>query len=350
MYEYAGHMHIHSTHSDGSGTIPDIAAAARRAGLDFIVITDHNSLGGRTAGDEGVREGVLVLIGVELEVEGRGEHCLVLGLKEVPPAASARETFFAQIRAGGGAAFLAHPCERGSPVLYQGRAFVWDPVPEEGFDGLEIWNYSSRWKDGCPNVPAAFARYYLKQPGLALSPCPLTLASWDRLSRIRPVSAVGGSDAHAVLLKVGPLRPVLFPYEDLFRGVNMHVYLREPLRPGFPEAAKQLIAALRQGNSFVAYDGRVNSRGFSCFIEQEGGVYLPGEHIPLGPRALLQVQAPSPRCRLTLLNNGLSIHTAPGPRLTYLLDKPGTYRVEAKLKPALGRPHPWIYANPFYVV
>ena len=36
-----GAYHIHSRASDGTGTIPDIAAAAARAGLQFIIVTDH---------------------------------------------------------------------------------------------------------------------------------------------------------------------------------------------------------------------------------------------------------------------------------------------------------------------
>lgn len=349
MYEYTGHMHIHSTHSDGSGSIPEITRAAQKAGLDFVVITDHNTLGGRAAGEEGYHRGVLVLVGLELEVQGTGAHCLVLGLKDIPPATSSPETFLQQIRSGGGAAFLAHPFELGSPILYRGRAYIWQSVPDEGFDGLEIWNYSSRWKDGCPNYPQAFLRYYLKRPGLALSPCPLTIRKWDELSQKRPVCAVGGSDAHAVHLRLGPLRPVLFPYEDLFRGVNMHLYLREPLSQSLARAEEQVVEALRRGRSFVAYDGSLDSRGFTCSITRRGEEYLPGDRVPEAPGSTIQAQAPTRRCRLSLLHNGRVLFSAPGPRLSYPLKEPGTYRLEAALQPAVGRPRPWIYVNPFYV-
>ena len=36
-----GAYHVHSRASDGTGTIEDIAAAAGRAGLRFVVLTDH---------------------------------------------------------------------------------------------------------------------------------------------------------------------------------------------------------------------------------------------------------------------------------------------------------------------
>ena len=36
-----GGYHIHSVRSDGTGTVDDIAAAASRAGLQFLLLTDH---------------------------------------------------------------------------------------------------------------------------------------------------------------------------------------------------------------------------------------------------------------------------------------------------------------------
>ena len=42
LYEYAGNLHMHTTYSDGAGTHAEIARAAVRAGLDFVVVTDHN--------------------------------------------------------------------------------------------------------------------------------------------------------------------------------------------------------------------------------------------------------------------------------------------------------------------
>ena len=37
-------MHIHSTVSDGSFTIPELISRAKENGLDAIVITDHDTL------------------------------------------------------------------------------------------------------------------------------------------------------------------------------------------------------------------------------------------------------------------------------------------------------------------
>ncbi|MDW8268737.1 MAG: PHP domain-containing protein, partial [Anaerolineae bacterium] len=39
-------LHLHTTFSDGVGTVEAVLEAARRAGLDIIAITDHDTLQG----------------------------------------------------------------------------------------------------------------------------------------------------------------------------------------------------------------------------------------------------------------------------------------------------------------
>ncbi|MBV8858971.1 MAG: PHP domain-containing protein [Acidobacteria bacterium] len=43
LYWFAGDLHMHTVHSDGDWTVPELAAAAGREGLDFIFVTDHNT-------------------------------------------------------------------------------------------------------------------------------------------------------------------------------------------------------------------------------------------------------------------------------------------------------------------
>src|ERR1044071_895175 len=40
---FAGDLHMHTVHSDGDWTVKGLPAAAERAGLDFIFVTDHNT-------------------------------------------------------------------------------------------------------------------------------------------------------------------------------------------------------------------------------------------------------------------------------------------------------------------
>src|SRR5688572_1844558 len=60
-----GAFHVHSTHSDGSGTREEIAAAASRSGLRFVVFTDHGD-GTRQPEAPWYSNGVLCLDAVEI--------------------------------------------------------------------------------------------------------------------------------------------------------------------------------------------------------------------------------------------------------------------------------------------
>ena len=79
-HEVVGTIHLHSVYSDGSGTVDEILAAAEGIGLDFLVLTDHNSLDARAAGYEGWHGSVLLIVGDE--VSSRNGHCLALGTRE----------------------------------------------------------------------------------------------------------------------------------------------------------------------------------------------------------------------------------------------------------------------------
>ena len=59
-------VHLHSTFSDGTGTVPEIMRAARRAGVDVVMLTDHNTLEAKRRGYEGWHDGVLLLVGEEV--------------------------------------------------------------------------------------------------------------------------------------------------------------------------------------------------------------------------------------------------------------------------------------------
>jgi predicted metal-dependent phosphoesterase TrpH len=74
-------LHMHSTWSDGSMRIPDIVALAKRLGLDYISITDHDTAEHLPeAAAEGRRQGVAVIPGTEISAydpaTGRKLHIL----------------------------------------------------------------------------------------------------------------------------------------------------------------------------------------------------------------------------------------------------------------------------------
>ncbi len=62
-----GDLHCHTRLSDGSSTIDDLVFYAKRGGLDFVAITDHDTMAGATrAAVLGKRYGIKVVPGAEL--------------------------------------------------------------------------------------------------------------------------------------------------------------------------------------------------------------------------------------------------------------------------------------------
>ncbi|MGI6553210.1 MAG: hypothetical protein ACOX37_09435 [Bacillota bacterium] len=71
--------------------------------------------------------------------------------------------------------------------------------------------------------------------------------------RERPVVGIGGSDAHAVKVTYGPLSREVFPYEYLFRCVNTHVLLPEPLSGELDRDRNLIYQALGSGHCFRCF-------------------------------------------------------------------------------------------------
>lgn len=74
-------VHAHSVHSDGTGTVEQIAAQAARADVDVVLLTDHDSLEARRRGAERYHGPVLVCVGEEVSPK-QGNHYLAFGIDE----------------------------------------------------------------------------------------------------------------------------------------------------------------------------------------------------------------------------------------------------------------------------
>ena len=81
--------HVHSTYSDGTATVPELLTAARAAGAGAVLLTDHDTLGARRDGWEGMHDGVFLLVGTE--VSPKHGHYLAFGVADEIPHAGARQ-------------------------------------------------------------------------------------------------------------------------------------------------------------------------------------------------------------------------------------------------------------------
>jgi len=169
---FAGALHLHTNHSDGTIGPNAVAAAARDAGLAFIAITDHNNTTHRLEPIES--HAPLRIVGEELTTPAG--HANVWGLRpgawidfrispNDPGAAGVVNGFVEAAHREGALFSINHPdgdC----------GGCAWEQVIPTGLDAIEIWNR-------------------------AAGPQERAVALWDRLLQSgRHVTAVGASDWH----------------------------------------------------------------------------------------------------------------------------------------------------------
>lgn len=93
-------LHTHSTWSDGSLSPLALVREARAAGLSAIALTDHDVLDGLPAArDEGAREGVEVVSGVEISARMEAGEVHLLGYEIDPSPGTPLQTALARLRA-----------------------------------------------------------------------------------------------------------------------------------------------------------------------------------------------------------------------------------------------------------
>ena len=338
MIEAVGALHIHSHCSDGSGTVSEIVQAASDAGLDFLAITDHNTLCARRDGWEGWHGNVLVAVGAEISPK-RGGHVLALNVHSVEGLVDLPEReFVSRIRKQNGYAFVAHP--GGSRNLRVGVMLrEWQEWHLEDFQGIEIWSFMHDWVDAFKwlRVFEFHRDPYSKVSG----PSPVVLEIWDRLLKERKVVAICGIDAHAKNLLTRKWQ--FLPYKMTFNTTLLHVFVPEWSGDETLDLPR-LYEAIVEGRSFVAYDYEHSARGFSFTAEADGKVYQMGQEVfPQQGSCVLSVSVPD-AAKLTLKKDGLILEQAQAETLQTVVSEKGVYRVEVFRN---GRP--WIFSNPIFV-
>jgi predicted metal-dependent phosphoesterase TrpH len=77
-------LHVHTTVSDGTLTIPELPAAARAGGVSSVAVTDHDRLHPELGAPVTTVDGVTVIRGVELRVDAGDQHLDLLGYAAEP--------------------------------------------------------------------------------------------------------------------------------------------------------------------------------------------------------------------------------------------------------------------------
>lgn len=201
----SGDFHVHTRLSDGVLSPFDAVLAARRAGLDVVAVTEHNTvLGGKLAAwFTDLIGGPIVIVGEEITT--LDYHLIALGLEETIPGGLPIKAALLAVRRQRGVSIAAHPVRRYWPVL--------DPALEL-LDGSEVMHplvrrTSGTWRGEDLEV------FYARLVG----------------ARTHAI-AIGSSDLHAM---------------NGMGSVRTQVFVREASSEGVMEA-------LRAGRTVVIHD------------------------------------------------------------------------------------------------
>lgn len=352
MYEIIVNTHVHSNLSDGSATYQEIAEAAIHAGIDAVIITDHNVHIQRKEGF--YRSGektVLILSGQEIHdptLNPQKNHLLVFNpAMDYSPFSQNPSDLVHRVRSSGALSFIAHPIDPELPAIGE-PDISWEDWSVRGFTGIELWNGFSEIKFRSHNLlQILFFAFFPKY--LADQPLPKILALWDSLLHQNPPCvAIGGSDAHALRKKALWWQKIVFPYRYHFSAINNHLLLSEPLSSNLDEAKDQIYSAFKKGSLFIGYDLPGSTSGFRFTGHGNNGTAQIGEQTMNGDGVTFQINLPFPtQCNL-LRNGQIEKSWTRDRQITHISQKTGVYRVEVFIS-YLGSRRGWIFSNPIYV-
>ena len=340
-------VHAHSVHSDGTGTVEEIAAQAARAEVDVVLLTDHDSLEARRRGAERYHGPVLVCVGEEVSPRN-GNHYLAFGLdEEIDHHGLTAAEIVVAVAEAGGFGFLAHPFSSGSVRFRRaGPGMPWDDLEAPGYTGLELWSFVTDTVEGLSSV-RDIARFVTRPERVVTAPPERNLRGWDALLARRPVVAIGGVDAHQIGVRVAgrvPLR--LMSYRRSFSHLRTHVLLDRPRRGEAVADRDAVYAALRAGRCYLAMDSFGRADGFAFGTRGADGPPM-GAESPWTEGQVLEARVPRP-AELTLLRHGEPVARVHGTMLEHVAERPGAYRLEARLN-THGVWRTWILSNPVYL-
>lgn len=347
-------LHIHTSYSDGTGSIECVSRSALIAGLDVIIITDHNLWVQDIENylQKGRRK-LLILSGEEVHdntLSDEKNHLLIFGQdRELSPFANDPQRLIDQVKSSGGLSFLAHPIED-KLQRFGEKEFSWKDWQVRGYSGIELWNYMSEFKTRSQTVPKALLHALIPH-FMAVAPLNEALRLWDNLllSQTNPVIAIGGVDAHGLQKHLGPIRITLYPYEFLFKTVTTHLLTNNKLTGSINEDKRMVYGALTQGHAFIAYDLISPASGFRFSVYNKEGQFWMGDRVQANGGLTFQIRLPR-KAHARLLKDGQVIKEHFDREvLTHITSEPGIYRSEVYLN-YLGKERGWIFSNPIYAI
>lgn len=341
--------HVHTRRSDGTGSVATVAAAARRAGLAAVVLTDH---GDGTRATEAPRyvDGVLIIDAVE--VSTWAGHYVALGAAPAPyPLGGEPEAVVEDVRRLGGFGLAAHPGSTKEGLKWRD----WDAP----FDGVEWLNADSEWRDRPRDLWRAFLAYpWRPTPAItALLDRPtFELGQWDRVAARRPLVGLAAHDAHARL----GLRGVGEPYDGfvaldvpgyaaMFAAFSNLVRVVTPLSGDAAADGAAILQAMANGHVYAVISG-VAPAGAVRFVATSGeSTAGMGDYLSPSTTVTVDFAADVPAgARSTLVCDGRPVARSEGGVLHWsTAGAAGACRAEVSVGDE--QRAPWLVTNPIYI-
>ncbi len=353
MHELILNLHMHSIYSDGSGTHTEIGQAALKSGIDAVIVTDHNVfINGLDQYYQSDSRRVLLMTGEEIHDpcrEPQKNHLLVFGAgQELSLYANNPQQLIDKATNLDGLTFIAHPFEVSLPIFDE-EDISWVDWDIQGYTGIELWNGFSEFKSVIQSRFHAIFYAFFPQ-FVARSPAKAALQKWDELlTKGLQVAAIGGTDAHALIKHLGPVRRIIFPYNFHFRTINTHLIVPSPLSGDLLDDRHMILQALREGHAFIGYDLPASTQGFRFSAQSKEHLAIMGDTIFLNGGVTFQIKLPLRHAECRLIKDGNVIKSWKNQEVcTYIASQPGVYRVECYIR-FLGLERGWIFSNPIYV-
>ena len=343
-YDYRGVIHCHTTYSDGTGTMEEVMKAANETGLDFVMMTDHDTMKPVDDGQEKWHGSSLLICGTE--ITPNSNHFIVFGENRLQDVERLRlktpQEYVDAVNAQGWFGFIAHPDHTGTK-RFEIPSYRWLDWDVKGITGLGLWDLMTDWQSQLdrdelsPDIYTDFASWLT-------GPRQETIERWDKLCGKGKVVGIGEIDNHNYVKEVNGKTYHVFPYETAFRTITNHILLEKPLEKDYAKAKTQILSAVRHGSLYISFDLWDDPTDFSFEVDNGDSVAGMGDEIQLGEEKTELVAMLPEVAIINIFRDGDSIHEEEADEVLLEISEPGVYRLEAMRNDLT-----WILSNPIWV-
>lgn len=349
FYDYKIGLNIYSDFSSGSGTANSISEEARKAQLQYILISDYNTF--FDLEPDSKVNGINLLRGIRLSDEFRK-----FSFYESSSIKNYNQKNLLDFLNNENALIIEH-----HPL---NKNFQLQHLENFKFDGLEVVNFKSitqkAWKKSKLSTIWSLL-YYPFNPRLALirlfQEPKEEFEVFDKLSLKKRIALFYGAEATARAIPFADWL-IKFPsYESSFIIGSQHLLTTQEIKSNLIDENKLVVSLLKKGQSYISFDALGDPKGFQVYVQQSEKIFFNFDQINFkdGTKIYYELPAePTAFYEVVLYRNGQKIDHFNTFKGQFLITQPGVYRVVVRISPNFPLPDaikwiPWIYTNNFYI-